>query len=192
MNTIELKSVPSPTSNDHQTRVFVDGEDWLGDDFLGLDPPDFFKQKELVIGGKVLVGRCDCGCLGCCDHEVYVKLKDDVVIWKSEYGYILAFDKAAYLEEIETKALDYSWEDQGRTAERILQGIFEGSVIENGYCFDWVSTRCSKNKITLSFSNNGVQSLKEFDWDISDLEMLRKTALQTKQSIVEQKNGADR
>ena len=49
---------PRFASNDHQVRILVDEEDWLGDSGLGIDPPEFFAQPALTISGELLVGRC--------------------------------------------------------------------------------------------------------------------------------------
>jgi hypothetical protein len=79
MNTLDFEITPSPYSNDHQIRFFVDGEDWLSDNYLGIDPPEFFAKNNLQSDGQLLMGRCDCGCIGCDDYLVNVERSDSKV-----------------------------------------------------------------------------------------------------------------
>ncbi len=49
MNSVEILIEDSGKTNDHQTRIIIDGEDYLGCRLLGIDPPKFFEQ---VLGGS--------------------------------------------------------------------------------------------------------------------------------------------
>jgi hypothetical protein len=49
---------PSTESNDHQVRIQIDAADWLRDEHLGVNPPNFFAQKSLTQGGRLRT----CGC----------------------------------------------------------------------------------------------------------------------------------
>jgi hypothetical protein len=47
MNKLAFEIMPSPSSNDHQARIRIDGTDWLGQEYLGLDPLRLFAQPSL-------------------------------------------------------------------------------------------------------------------------------------------------
>ena len=99
MRTITLRIEPSPTSNDHQVRIQIDGHDWLGENYLGIDPPRFFSQSTLTTGGSAIVGRCECGTMGCDDRIADIVIESDEVTWNINKEYTLHFDKAAYLAQ---------------------------------------------------------------------------------------------
>lgn len=165
MNTLTFEINPSPTSNDHEVRILVDGEDWLGDDYLGIDPPHFFAQQSLTSTGELLVGRCACGCEGCDDVWVDMSRNDHEVLWRNAKGLRLHFDRQEYDKLIASAREDFSWEDTNRTAERLVSRLFVGVSIDNGYTLDWASARCLAGMMTLSFSKSGTQKLFEFGWD---------------------------
>lgn len=164
-NKFELKIEQSPTSNDHQVRIFIDDVDFLGENQLGIDPPYFFKQNSLFSGGQTIVGRCGCGCLGCGDLFTNIIFQDHFVIWQFSKELSFNFEKNCYLEMLDTKKNDYSWENVDRTVERLLTPIFEDLVFNSRFSFDWVSARCNHKQIILSYSFEGQQSGLCFDWD---------------------------
>jgi hypothetical protein len=164
MNTLGFKFLASSDSNDHQVRILVDGQDWLGDEYLGIDPPEFFSQRSLV-GGPLLVGRCDCGVVGCGDLVVQVVRQGDGISWTKGTGSRLEFDYSEYTSVIDRASTDFSWEDVNRTAERFVNGEFHGTTLAGGYIFDWASARVRRGVITLSFSQGGGQKLLEFPWN---------------------------
>jgi hypothetical protein len=88
VNTLTFEISPSPSSNDHQVRIRIDGEDWLGGDYLGVDPPRFFAQATLESGGRVLVGRCGCGCEGCDDVHVDMVRRERTLCGETTRGFI--------------------------------------------------------------------------------------------------------
>lgn len=165
MNILELKIIESPETNDHQTQVFIDREDVLKQSYLGLDPVRFFKQSELLNGGKVLVGRCTCGVEGCDDFTADVEISDGAVIWRCDNGDCYEFVTKQYLGEYEARKTDFSWETSGRTAERLVADIFEGRILEGGYVFTWASSRIQDERINLSFQGGIEQKLIEIRWD---------------------------
>jgi hypothetical protein len=55
VHNLSLVARECPETNDHQLRPFVDGDDWLGADQLGLDPPKFFRQPALRSAGELVV-----------------------------------------------------------------------------------------------------------------------------------------
>lgn len=163
MNLLRLQILPSGTSNDHQVRIFVDDNDWLGEDPLGIDPPMFFSQRSLLCGGELLAGRCECGVEGCDDVCVRVGLDGETVTWKNDAEVVLTFRRDDYEAEISRASKDFSWEDENRTVERLVGNVFANAEID-GFAFNWASARVRAGVITLSFSKDGVQKLIEFGW----------------------------
>ncbi len=169
MNRLSFNIIPSPESNDHQVRILIDNEDWLQDDYLGIDPPRFFRQ-ETFLSGDLLVGRCDCGVEGCGDLIVNVQSDNDKMIWTINDGLNLQFDKAEYTDVIELSKADFKWEDINRRVERLVTNIFNGSQTTDGLTFDWASCRIENHKVCLSFSKKGFpkdfkQEILKIDWD---------------------------
>lgn len=183
MNKLNIKCVASPETNDHQASILVDGVDWLGDDYLGLDPPRLFQQETLLCGGRTIVGRCNCGCEGCDDVVVDIIINENVVKWQSPKGYVLTFNRSEYESEISTKSSDFSWEDSNRTAERLVNGVFDSTLLPGGWKYDWSSARMGKGKISLSFTLNDQQKLIEFGWDSEDPLTAEKRARQLKREM---------
>jgi hypothetical protein len=165
MNKIKIKCLASPETNDHQACIYIDGEDWLGRSHMGIDPPAFFRQKTLLNGGEAWVGRCHCGCAGCDDVVVDIVIDPNEVQWKSPQGYMFRFDRLEYESEIRAVRNDHSWEDNNRTAERLVDSVFYSVVLPDGWKYDWASARWNRGKITLSFMKGSQQKLMEFDWD---------------------------
>jgi hypothetical protein len=165
MSTLAFDIMPSPSSNDHQARIRIDGTDWLGQEYLGLDPSRLFGQPALTTGGKLLVGRCECGCEGCDDVLVDVLRQGQEVLWTNAKGLKLHFDSEEYDTVVASAREDFSWEDTERTAERLVSAVFIGVVLDGGYAFDWASARIRDGLMTLSFSKGGTQKLFEFAWD---------------------------
>ncbi len=170
MNVLEFKFEPSPESNDHQIRILIDGNDFLEKDYLGLDPPEFFRQDSLFENGDLLIGRCDCGCVGCCDFPVTMRIENEQVIWTTYEKFELIFDRTTYFKILEETSKDYSWEDLNRKVERLVSKIFDKTQVENNYSFDWASARIEPKIIKLSYSKKGGQKLYQFSWDGKTLE----------------------
>lgn len=165
MNKISFNILPSPETNDHEIRILIDDEDFLGDDFLGLDPPSFFSQNNFDKNGELMIGRCTCGVEGCCDFPVTVVVNHDNVLWTNDNGLNLSFDKQDYDRSIDTAKTDYSWEDIKRKVERLATDVLKNSQTKDGYCFNWASARINDKQITLSYNKNGDQKLFDITWD---------------------------
>jgi hypothetical protein len=165
MNTLAFEIKPSPSSNDHEARVRIDGSDWLGQEYLGFDPPRLFSQASLADGGRLLIGRCECGCEGCDDVWVDVLREGQEVLWTNAKGLRLHFDRQEYDRVVASAREDVSWEDTKRTAERLVSAVFSKLLLEGGYAFDWASARVHEGVMSLSFRKSGTQKLFEFSWD---------------------------
>jgi hypothetical protein len=77
----------------------------------------------LKTNGPLIVGRCDCGVVGCCDSTVDVIRSDTSVAWTDATGLHLTFDRDAYDAEIDRAMTDTEWEDVNRTVERLVGDI---------------------------------------------------------------------
>lgn len=174
MNLLSFTILPSPTSKDHEIRILIDGEDIIGKDFLGPDPPVFLKQANLLKGGYILIGRCTCGEAGCGSCGVTVMLDKDMVLLKDDSGLNLVFDRQAYEYTIEAAKNDHSWEDIKRKVERLTTEILNNSRTKDNYIFDWASARITENKITLSYRKDRFQKLFDIAWDGKRKRMLRR------------------
>lgn len=169
MNTLSFKVLPSAESNDHQARVLIDGDDWLGEESLGVDPHRLFRQ-DTFMGGTLLIGRCECGAEGCDDVFVDVKENKNKIIWRGKSGLDLEFEKADYINAVEGAKMDFSWEDINRRVERLVGDIFTGTETVDGLSFEWASCRLKNKKVGLSFiKKEGErvlgQEIMEIDWD---------------------------
>jgi hypothetical protein len=155
----------------------VDGDDWLGPRYLGLDPPHFRTQVTPTAAGWTLVGRCDCGCVGCGDVFVTIERHEQHVTWTTPLTDVaghasLTFNARQYDAELERFANDHSWEDLERRVERHVDSIFAGTKTADGFAFNWASARHGPLKTTISLSfDNGrsdmgyQQQFLEFGWD---------------------------
>ena len=165
---------PSPASNDSEVRIIVDDQDWLGPDHLGLDPPELVAQlTNQESDRKVIVGRCECGAVGCDDVVVTFRREGETTLWNS-----LSFNTQHYDDVVSGLASDRSWENTSRRVERLVAEVFAGSSIDDGYIFDWASTRIRPDLVHLSFSKDGVQRLLDFSWDGSTEESALRRARQ--------------
>jgi hypothetical protein len=156
---------PSLASNDHQVRILVDEEDWLGDSVLGIDPAEFFAQPALTIGGELLVGRCECGCVGCDDVTVRVVRDHDEVKWIDCSTSELTFSTTQFDSAVHRARNDFAWETPNRTAERLAANVLDGIVLQHGFSFQWASTRIRDCVLSLSFLRDGVQKIVDLEWD---------------------------
>lgn len=168
MSTLKISVEASLETNDHQARLVVDQKDWLGENFLGLDPPMLCNQ--LTSGeNEMIVARCACGAVGCSDMIVKIVREDDVVKWHVDGGETLVFDAAPYDAEIDRFSRDKTWETIERAAEREINSILRGTSLKHGFKFEWASTRIRKGFVILSYGkpakNRVQQKLLEIEWD---------------------------
>lgn len=168
INTLKIAVEPSFETIDHQARLVVDEKDWLGKDLIGLDPPMLCEQFS-IIEGKLLVGRCVCGVVGCDDKFVDVVREDRLVKWHIQERQTLVFDATQYDTEVDRFSSDKSWETVERAAERENDSILRDTSLKHGFKFEWASARTKKGVITLSFAkpakNRNHQRLLKFEWD---------------------------
>ncbi|UVC09119.1 hypothetical protein IHQ71_00315 [Rhizobium sp. TH2] len=156
----------SDDTNDHEIRLLVNERDVLNG-HLGLDPPDFFGQSELLKGGLARIGRCGCGTVGCDDVCVQVTI-EDAIVWRGN-NETFKFLPKSYFAWLYEAANDRTWEDINRRTERLVSDVFEDISIQTGESFRWASARIEAGKIHLSFDNGtGRQVLLEFPWRGND------------------------
>ncbi len=165
MNTLSFKILATNESHDHEVRILIDDSDIIGKDHLGIDPPEFYGQQNLLTTGQILIGRCSCGVVGCDDYSVDVNVLDNNVRWINSNGLNLEFDKSVYVKTISIAKADHSWESKERRVERLTYEILKNTKTSNDYKFDWTSARIRESFITVSYSKDGQQQLFEFMWD---------------------------
>ena len=117
MNKINYKIIDSPSSNDNQIRFIIDDSDYLSKR-LGIDPPSAVRYNNYIENSKVLIGRCECGTVGCDDLEADIIVSEDTVKWIIDNNDVFIFDKEKYLEIFNRLKTDYSWETIKRKLER--------------------------------------------------------------------------
>ncbi len=118
MNVISLNIFPSAESNDHQVRILIDGNDVLGNAYLGIDPPIFFALPNLCCNGQLLIGRRTCGCCG--NFLVDVRVSKYKVIWMNNKLSRLIFNRYDYENTIKMQCSIRV----GGIAEGLLRGCF--------------------------------------------------------------------
>lgn len=135
---ISFRFVPSHETGDDEVRVLVDGSDLLdslGFEGIGIDPPQFFAQASLLAGGELLVGRCECGIVGCRDLRLTIEMDVDMVTW-SAYGKSLSsFERRRYMAIVGEAAASTDWESLGRRAARLVSSLDFTALREVGYSF---------------------------------------------------------
>ena len=148
---------PSPETNDHQVRLFGDGDDLIArfwNDMIGLDPDDILLEpcdlKPSSTTHKATLARCSCGVIGCGSVQVEVHLEDDTVVW-IEPRRSLRFRTAQYIAEIDRAQADTSWEPPDRSAARLIRLLVHQIPLgDNGFSFEWASGRVHPGRFTVS------------------------------------------
>ena len=87
------------------------------------------------------------------------------VTWQFGTERAYHFELHQYLECFERASLNTTWESVGRTAERLVSSIDFTKLSDQGYRFEWASTRITRARVTLSFSKDGKQRLFGVEWD---------------------------
>jgi hypothetical protein len=149
----------SPETNDHEV-VLLGNDDVLlarfGHGAIGLDPDDILVEPcPLITNGsrECLIGRCDCGVIGCGDVRVQIAIDAECVSWSSLNGRgpRVTFDLKAYSNEVARALGDHSWETPDRTAARLIaQGIDRATLARSGLKFAWASDRSSVGLMTIA------------------------------------------
>ena len=158
---IEIR--PSPETNDHEVRFFVDDVDviarwWSG--MMGLDPDDILVDPCGLLGrdSPVTIARCSCGVVGCGSVEVEIRRSQDQVVWEcasriADEPLRLGFLARSYDAEVERALHDHSWETPDRTAARLLALVVNRSALaRNHFTYTWASGRSQPGKFTVSLS----------------------------------------
>lgn len=167
MHVIAFQFETSPCTNDHQIRPLIDDADILeilDGHSLGLDPPEFFRQSALGREGKLLIGRCGCGVVGCGDTRVDIAVEEQSVVWRLP-DRVFHFGMDQYSSSFEYASGNTAWESVGRTAERLVAAIDFSRVERLGYIFEWASSRIAEGQIALSFNSEGTQRLFDVGWN---------------------------
>jgi hypothetical protein len=150
---------PSPGTNDHEV-LLVAGEQNLVERFaagsMGLDPDDLLVEPCTLLAdgsSECLIGRCDCGVLGCGDVRINLSVQGDTVIWADirEPRRVIQFERQLYQAEVERSLADFSWETAGRRTERLIRNdIDRQRLADLGFEFSWASTRASPDAVTIA------------------------------------------
>lgn len=164
-NTLTIAALARSETNEDQARPLIDGKDWLGPEFAGLDPPMLATELLDKGVGTLLVGRCWCGSIGCNDVKVEVTRTENSVHWSGSGATSLSFDAAQYDAEVTRFAQDRSWESLERAAAREIEDIFRGTTIRGGFEFEWASTRERDGFVRLCFRKGYRQKFLKFRWD---------------------------
>jgi hypothetical protein len=149
----------SPDTHDHEVVLYGDDQNLVerfGGESIGLDPDDILTEPcSLLTDGphECLIGRCECGVIGCGDVRVRVSTQGDAVVWADvhEPRRAVQFDRAPYRTEVQRALRDFSWETAGRTTERLIRvGVDRQRLAGSGLKFSWASSRASPGLITIS------------------------------------------
>lgn len=170
MSSLSYQILPNHEDNTYEVRLIVDGADWIGKDRLGLDPPDLIRQLTAGHEGHLTIGRCGCGCMGCDDLNVEVKRTATSVEWSSHNRTTVVFGVKHYDHQVCVLIKDYTWEPLNRTVERHLDAMFSGKVTDDGYKYDWTSTRIKPGIVNMSVTKDSHQRLLEFSWEGETIE----------------------
>lgn len=152
MSLLSFCFVAHPEHYLYEARVLVDEVDLLQKvdaTMLGLDPVEFFAQSALHSAGKLFIGRCDCGELGCGSISVDVSRSGSQVEWSMPQtpGTIVVFETAQYDKAIQSGATDVSWETVEKTAERMIGQMDFSSCSHLGLTFRWACGQPSLNDV---------------------------------------------
>jgi hypothetical protein len=166
-NSISFSVFPSPDTNDHEVRLFVDGKPFIAEhwpNMMGMDPDDLLSYRELVPrdpAHEATVVRCGCGIVGCGSAWVRISVEGDRIIWDSWQGDegnppapALVFARDQYMQAVKDAVEDHSWETPDRTAARILRSLVDHSVLaRSGLNYQWASGRIRDATLTISLSS---------------------------------------
>lgn len=172
---IEVRS--SPETNDHQVCLFADEQnvfDRLAKKAIGLDPDDLLTEPCRLLPGDpaeaCLIGRCECGVVGCDDVRIRIAEAGQVVIWSGldrRFG-TLQFEAAAYRLEVARALADHGWETPDRTAARRISETVDRAILAaQGLRFSWASGRVASSTFTVSLQLDPgpYQVLVHLAWD---------------------------
>jgi len=156
---LSISVQPSPETNDHEVLLRSEEGDLIerfGDMMIGLDPDDILVEPCPLLPGDTphpaVIGRCDCGVIGCGSVEVTIASDGQLVAWTSERRTIgVRFDVAQYTAEVQRALHDHSWETPDRTAARLIKtSVDRERLAESGLELEWASGRVGSNTMTIS------------------------------------------
>ena len=157
--TLRIQVRPSPETNDHEVLLFGDDQNLVerfGDKSIGLDPDEILVQPcPLLLAGAhdCLIGRCDCGVIGCGDVRVEVSVGEELVRWAAADGprEPVLFDLQTYTSEVLRALNDQSWETPERTASRLIREAVDRELLRRlGFKFSWASGRADPHMMTVA------------------------------------------
>jgi len=157
--TLRIQVRPSPETNDHEVLLFGDDQNLVerfGDKSIGLDPDEILvKPCPLLLLGAddCLIGRCDCGVIGCGDVRVQVSVAEELVRWVAVDGprEPVLFDLQAYTSEVLRALNDHAWETPERTASRLIREAVDRELLHRlGFKLSWVSGRVDPHVMTVA------------------------------------------
>jgi hypothetical protein len=167
---------PSPETNDHEVRFFVDGDDIIArfwKDMMGLDPDDILVAPCPLYASqphKATLARCSCGVIGCGIIEVNIERSGDEVRWSwgdAESQQAVSFLAASYDKELGRALTDTSWETPDRTAARLLANqVDRQTLASHGLTFTWGSGRVRQGafSVALRLEPGPYQVLVHLPW----------------------------
>lgn len=175
LETLSISVRPSPATNDHEVLLRSEEGDLIerfGDGMIGLDPDDILVDPSPLLPGDrprtALIGRCDCGVVGCGSVEVTISSDGQVVSWTTEERTIgVRFDAAQYTSEVQRALSDFSWETADRTAARLIaRSVDRDRLAQAGLKFAWASGRVAKDIMTiaLEYKDGPYQVLVHVPW----------------------------
>jgi hypothetical protein len=160
-DTLRLKILvrQSHRTNDHEVVLLGDDQDLVARfdaTAMGLDPDDLLVEPCPLVSretSECLVGRCNCGVLGCGDARVRIAVNNDVVSWSAVYARQtpVYFDLEPYQKEIARALSDHSWETPDRAVARLVaRGVDRELLARSGLNFAWASGRSARGRMTVS------------------------------------------
>jgi hypothetical protein len=175
LETLTISVRPSPETNDHEVLLQSEEGDLIerfGDRMIGLDPDDILVEPCALLPGSeprtALIGRCDCGIIGCGSVEVTISTDGQVVSWTTDERTVgVQFDAAQYAAEVRRALGDFSWETADRTAARLIaNSVDRDRLAGNGMRLVWASGRIAQNAMTiaLEYDDGRYQVLVQVPW----------------------------
>ena len=135
-------------TNDGPTVItFVDGVELLCKDWnIGLSVLDFYHTSNLMHAGESVLGICSCGCEGCYDYTINIKIKENEVTWE---GCVIRTD-----DEQERKLVSYHF-----NKAEYMSAIY----VFMHKCSDYLDR---ENKGSIDYTFNRLRS--DFESDLKD------------------------
>lgn len=175
LETLSISVRPWPETNDHEVLLRSEEGDLIdrfSDGMIGLDPDDILVEPcPLLPGDKprtTLIGRCDCGVVGCGSVEVTISTDGRTVSWTTKERTVgVRFDARQYTAEVQRALSDFSWESVDRTAARLISGsVDRDGLADAGLKFAWASGRVAKDTMTiaLEYKDGPHQILVHVPW----------------------------